>query len=492
MALVVLSGSGTLDREHVGGKAWGVDRMLAMGLPVPPAFVLTTDECRRFRDNGDTLDEAAITALATGLTQLQERTGRRLGDPDSPLLVSVRSGAARSMPGMMDTILNLGMTPDVQRAIADRSGDPGHAADLTRRLHEQFERVVGTAAPESPIDQLRAAAAAVLGSWMSERAIAYRRHHGIAEDPGTSVTVQAMVFGNLDATSGTGVLFTRNPLTGEAVPYGQWLPGGQGEDVVSGRFNALPLSDLAKTLPDVHAELLDCAQRLEAGTGDVQDIEYTVESGRLFLLQTRAAKRSPDAAIRIAVEMCTEGAIDRAEALRRVTPTQVDIVLRPRIAPAARATAVLLATGEPACPGIGQGLVVGSCEEAEDLADTGGSPVLARPTTDPDDVSGMLVSTAIVTEIGGATSHAAVVSRELGTPCLVGAGPGVVAKLTGRQVTVDGTTGEVFDGILPVTEGSLDDPALGKLLAWAGEVGGSSGRPQDVLRAAHAALEADR
>ncbi|MBV9820918.1 MAG: pyruvate, phosphate dikinase [Actinobacteria bacterium] len=492
MSLVVLAGCGTLNREQVGGKAWGVDRMLAMGLPVPPAFVLTTDECRRFRDNGDALDEAAITALTTGLTELQERTGRRLGDPTAPLLVSVRSGAARSMPGMMDTILNLGMTPDVQRAIAERSGDPGYAADLTRRLHEQFERVVGTPAPQDPVDQLRAAAAAVLGSWMSERAVAYRRHHGIADDPGTAVTVQAMVFGNLDANSGTGVLFTRNPLTGEAVPYGQWLPGGQGEDVVSGRFDALPLSELERTLPAVHAELLACAARLEASTGDVQDIEYTVESGRLFLLQTRAAKRSPDAAVRIAVEMCEAGRIDRTEALRRVTPGQVDIVLRPRVEPAARAVAVLLATGEPACPGIGQGLVVASCEAAEDLADTGGSPVLARPTTDPDDVAGMLVSTAIVTEIGGATSHAAVVSRELGTPCVVGTGSGVVAKLTGRQVTVDGTTGEVFEGILPLVEGSADDPALRKLLAWAGEVAGATGLPPEVLRAAQAALEGDR
>ncbi|MGQ0464167.1 MAG: pyruvate, phosphate dikinase [Sporichthyaceae bacterium] len=487
MALVVLSGSGDLDRDHVGGKAWGIDRMLAMGLPVPPAFVLTTDECRRFRENGG-LGPEVLAALAEGLTELQDRTGRRLGDPAAPLLVSVRSGAARSMPGMMDTILNLGMTPDVERAIAEQSGDPSYASDLLRRLHEQFERVVGAAAPAAPVDQLHAAAAAVLGSWMSERAVAYRRHHGIADDPGTSVTVQAMVFGNLDDSSGTGVLFTRNPLTGENLPYGQWLPRGQGEDVVSGRFNALPLAALAEQLPAVHAELLDCAARLESSAADVQDIEYTVESGRLHLLQTRAAKRSPDAAIRIAVEMCTEGAIDRAEAVRRVTPAQVDIVLRPRIAPAARASAVLLATGEPACPGIGQGTVVGTCEEAEDLADDDGSPVLARPTTDPDDVAGMLVSVGIVTEVGGATSHAAVVSRELGTPCVVGVGAGVVEKLIGRQVTVDGTAGEVYEGHLPVVPGSADDPALVTLLAWAGELGGGTGAPRAVLAAAHEAL----
>ncbi len=457
-----------LGREVLGGKAFGIARMLRLGLPVPPAFALTTDECLRFHAEQRALSADCIAALAEGIAALEANTGRVLGDPTRPLLVSVRSGAARSMPGMMDTILNLGMTPDVEAALARQSGNPGYAADTARRFTEQYARVVGSAAPADPIAQLHGAVAAVFDSWFGERALSYRKHHGIAEDGGTSVTVQAMVFGNLDDDSGTGVLFSRNPLTGDAAPYGEWLPRGQGEDVVSGRFDALPLAALATQHPALHAQLLDVATTLEREGRDVQDIEFTVEAGRLYLLQTRAAKRSPDAAVRFAVMLHDEGLIGVEEALAMVTPEQLAALAKPHIEPAARAMAKLLAQGEPACPGVGFGRVAIDCESAEDLADDGHSVVLVRPTTDPDDVSGMVVSAAIVTEVGGATSHAAVVSRELGTPCVVGCGPGTVALLTGRQVTVDGATGEIFDGLLPlVAAGDGDIPEVARLAAWA-------------------------
>ena len=457
-----------LTAAELGGKAFGIVRMMALGLPVPPAFTLTCDECKSFHDGGAVLNTAILAALADGINQLEEATGRRFGDPTRPLLVSVRSGAARSMPGMMDTVLNLGITEAVQRGLAELSGDASYASDTAERFAAQFERVVGHVPPADPVAQLHAAVGAVFASWFSDRADSYRRHHGILADGGTSVTIQAMVFGNLDDHSGTGVLFSRNPLTGDSAPYGEWLPRGQGEDVVSGRFDALPLTALAASHPDVHDRLLDGARVLEQQGHDVQDIEYTVESGQLFLLQTRSAKRSPEAAVRFAVALHDEGLMSEQEALATVSPAAVTALLKPHIDPAARLSATLLARGLPACPGVGTGLVVSDCELAEDASDDGVDVVLARPTTDPDDVSGMIVSRAVVTEIGGATSHAAVVSRELGTPCVVGCGPGTVARLQGQVVTVDGSTGEIFQGSLPlvaVTE--ADCPELARVAAWA-------------------------
>ena len=468
MSMVWLGETENLSRDRLGGKAFGINRMLRLGLPVPPGFTLTCDECARYHDAGQVLPDDVVRALADGIARLEAATGRRFGDASRPLLVSVRSGAARSMPGMMDTVLNLGMTPEVQRALAEQSGDASYAADTDRRFREQFTKIVGAAPPAEPLAQLHAAVCAVFGSWYTERAVAYRAHHDLDQGGGTSVTVQAMVFGNLDDDSGTGVLFTRNPLTGDSAPYGEWLPRGQGEDVVSGRFNALPLQALAEQHPPVHAELMRLSGVLEHEGRDIQDIEYTVESGRLFLLQTRAAKRSPEAAVRIAVGLHDEGVLTEDEALAHVQPAHVAALLRPHIDPASRATAQLLARGEPACPGVASGRVVTDVEEAEDLHDEGIPVVLVRPTTDPDDVSGMIVSAAIVTEIGGATSHAAVVSRELGTPCVVGCGEGTVARLTGREVTVDGSTGEIFAGILP--EAAVDEdtmPELARIGRWA-------------------------
>jgi pyruvate,orthophosphate dikinase len=479
--VIHLSGAEELDRALVGGKAWGVNHMRRLDMPVPAAFVITTDECLRHLDRDD-LDPELAEQIRAAVASLEEQAGRTFGGAPRPLLVSVRSGAAQSMPGMMDTVLNLGLTPTTAAALAQESGDEAFAADLHRRFSEQFHRVVGIEPPAEPWEQLTAAVRAVFSSWTSERAQAYRAHHGIPHTGGTSVTVQAMVFGNLGQNSGTGVLFTRDPRTGDSEPFGQWLPGGQGEDVVSGRFNALPLSTLAEQLPDVHAQLLDAAARLEAHARDVQDIEYTVEEGRLHLLQTRNAKRSPDAAVRLAVAMCEDGVITREEAVRRISAAQIEVICRPRIDPAARAAATLLATGDPACPGVGRGTVALSCEEIEQLDDDGTDGVLVRPTTDPDDVPGMILATAVVTEVGGSTSHAAVVSRELGTPCVVGCGAGTTDLLKGRTITVDGTTGEIFDGLLDVAPSAADSPELRTLTEWAREIGGAGNTAAEVFR----------
>jgi pyruvate,orthophosphate dikinase len=282
-----------------------------------------------------------------------------------------------------------------------------------------------------------------------------------------------MVFGNLDADSGTGVLFTRNPLTGEPTGYGEWLPRAQGEDVVSGSHTPLSLDALRTSLPAVHAELLAHAAVLEREQRDVQDIEFTVEQGKLHILQTRTAKRAPRAAVRIAVELAADGLITPAEALTKVSPAQVAGVLSPDLSAEVRAAAVLLARGEPACPGVATGRVVTDPDEAQDLAEADVPVVLVRPSTSPDDVHGMLASVAVVTEHGGSTSHAALVSRELGTPCVVGCGDGLVDALTGRTVTVDGGTGEIFDGALLAEPADLAaDPYLGQLRTWCQEIGG--------------------
>jgi pyruvate,orthophosphate dikinase len=302
------------------------------------------------------------------------------------------------------------------------------------------------------------------------RARAYRREHGIDDTGGTAVTVQAMVFGNLDERSGTGVLFTRNPLTGDPAPYGEWLPGGQGEDVVSGRFDPQPLEALATALPEVHGDLMRIAADWERQQRDVQDIEFTVEAGRLWILQSRAAKRSPQAGIKLAIGFAADGLISPAEALERVSDDQLATVLRPGLSAGDRGTSRLIATGEPACPGVASGLVVTDPDEAEERSDAGEDVVLVRSETSPDDVHGMIAAVAVVTGTGGSTSHAAVVCRELGRPCVVGCGDAVVDRLAGSEVTVDGATGEVWEGRLPTTQWSVDaNPDLRQLAAWAAE-----------------------
>ena len=491
-----LDGAALPDRSLIGGKAWGIAFMRHAGLPVPPAFVATTEACRAYLSEG-TIPDGLLDELHAGIAMLEDETGRRFGASERPLLLAVRSGAAVSMPGMLDTVLNLGIDEAVEAALARESGDASFARDTHRRFHEMYARIVlkagidglapdGSVAewraavagagatgsvPEAPTDQLLGAVRAVFDSWNGRRARRYRKHHGLPDDAGTAVTVQAMVFGNLGESSGTGVLFTRNPLTGENAPYGEYLAQAQGEDVVSGRRTPQGLSALSSSLPEAHAALLDAASRLEALNRDVQDIEFSVQEGTLYLLQTRTAARAPAAALRIAVDLVNEGTITTDEALARVSADQVRALLMPKLAEGAAENATLLAEGEGASPGIGIGRVALDADEAEARGAAGEDVVLVRPTTSPEDVHGMVAARAVVTETGGATSHAAVVSRSLGVPCVVGCGAGAGAALAGRVVTVDGKAGQVFDGALPVSApAETDDTLMQKIAGWAGAV----------------------
>lgn len=485
--IVQLDGTTGLGRNILGGKAFSIERIRSLGIPVPPAFALTTTVCRRYYDEGATeVPEDVWAQIPAAVARLEAVTGRTFGSDTRPLLVSVRSGAAISMPGMMDTVLNLGMTDQVERALGREAGNREFAADTRRRFRDQFTKVVGTPPPADPWQQLRLAVTAVFDSWQSQRATEYRTRNGIDGDGGTAVTVQAMVFGNLDDQSGTGVMFTRNPLDGSREPYGEWLLRGQGEDVVSGRSDAGHLDDLAAVMPHVHAELLRAAGALEAAGRDVQDIEFTVESGRLWLLQTRSAKRTPEAAVRHAVAFAEEGIITRAEALDRVTPAQVEAMQQPRIDPAQAAAATVVARGKAACPGIAIGRIVTDGDEAETRADDGEDVVLARPTTDPDDVTAMSLSRAVLTEHGGSTSHAAVVCREMAIPCIVGCGGGSLSDLAGRIVTVDGAAGIVYEGALDLQiTSAANNTELRKLAEWANEATAETGSLTELLRMHH-------
>ena len=487
-----LDGSSLPDKALIGGKAWSIARMLGMGLNVPPAFVVTTEACNAYLATG-AMPEGLEAEIDRGLAWLEMRTGRSFGHGDQRLLLSIRSGAAISMPGMMDTVLNLGIDERGEAALATETGQPGFARDTHRRFHELYAAIVlkaevahldpeaGVAAwrqaitaasdedmPESPRDQLLAAIRAVFDSWNTRRAKRYRQHNGIPDDLGTAVTVQAMVFGNLDENSGTGVLFSRNPLTGERLPFGEYLPRAQGEDVVSGKFTPLPLDAMRERVGIAHDQLLAASGQLEHEHGDVQDIEFTVQKGELFLLQARSAKRSPEAAARIAVEMVDEGLIDVDTALTRVSAEQASAILLPRLDPSAAAAAILLLKGEGACPGIASGVAVTDPDEAERRAQAGEHVILVRETTSPDDIHGMIAARGVVTAQGGATSHAAVVSRALGRPCVVGAGPAAMA-LAGKLVTVDGA-GRVYADRLAVSlPDEYADPTLARLIQWAAE-----------------------
>ncbi|VWX47311.1 pyruvate, phosphate dikinase [Novosphingobium sp. 9U] len=487
----LLDGSSLPDRALIGGKAWSVARMAALGLDVPPAFVITTKACLAYLEHG-AMPEGLEAEIAEGLNWLQERTGRTFGGGDKRLLLSIRSGAAISMPGMMDTVLNLGIDDDGEAALAAETGLADFACDTHRRFLELYSAIVlkqpvelehgggsamwrgeiAKAGGEIPLDvqsQLLGGVHAVFESWNTRRARRYRDHNNIAHDMGTAVTIQAMVFGNLDEQSGTGVLFSRNPLQGDPAPYGEYLPRAQGEDVVSGKFTPLSLDAMHAHVPQAHAALLAASDMLERENGDVQDIEFTVQSGKLYLLQSRSAKRAPEAAVRIAVDMVSEGRIDAATALSRVSAEQVSTLLLPRLVPGAADGAETVATGEGACPGVATGVLVADSDEAERRAAAGEAVILVRATTSPDDVHGMIAARAVVTEQGGSTSHAAVVSRALGRPCVVGVGAGAVAK-AGQTVTVDGATGKVYAGALETQVPSeQDDARLSRLIGWARE-----------------------
>lgn len=487
-----LDGSALFDKALIGGKAWSIARMLSLGLKVPPAFVITTNTCAAYQSDG--LPTGLSEEVAAGLRWIEAELDRTFGRGPAPLLLSVRSGAAVSMPGMMDTVLNLGMTQAVEAALADETGLPTFARDTHRRFLELYSSIVlrcsqeldsqhdpvawraaisaacGGEVPEEPQTQLTKAVKAVFDSWNSRRARKYRQHNGIEDSLGTAVTIQAMVFGNLDERSGTGVLFSRNPLTGEPEPFGEYLPKAQGEDVVSGKFTPLRLDAMREYVPAAYRELLEAAQILEQDSRDMQDIEFTVQRGQLYLLQARAGKRAPAASARIAVDLVDEGLISKKEAVARVTADQARELLRPQLVNGATNGINLLAEGEGACPGIASGIVVTSSDEAESQAQAGHDVILVRQTTSPDDVHGMIAARAIITAQGGATSHAAVVSRALGRPCVVGCGDDVLA-LAGRTVTIDGS-GRVWAGkletIVPAAE---NHPHLRRLTDWAAELG---------------------
>jgi len=492
--ILALEGTDLPPRDLIGGKAWSIARMRKLGLNVPPAIVITTQACATYLDSGS-LPDGLLDELDQGIAWLEDKSARRFGGGPSPLLVSVRSGAAISMPGMMDTVLNLGINVDTERALGLEAGSAEFAHDTHRRFLDLYASVVlkatvreldssaqaeqwreqiaasGKPVPTSPRDQLRDAVVAVFDSSNSRRARRYRKHHDLPDNLGTAVTVQAMVFGNLDDDAGTGVLFSRNPLSGDPTPYGEYLHRAQGEDVVSGKFTPQPLSALQTSAPTLYEELLSAARTLEQESADVQDIEFTIQRGELFLLQSRSAKRAPQAAVRFAVDFVSAGLVDRRTALSRVSAAQVRTLLQPRLVPGAAQAGEVLASGEPACQGIGIGVVVTNADETEQRASTGEAIVLARSTTSPEDVHGMISSCAVVTDRGGSTSHAAVVSRALGVPCIVGCGDGQVAELNGLKVTVDGMSGKIYRGSLAVeTPSEVDHPELSQLIDWAREL----------------------
>ena len=406
--VLFLDGASPPDRALVGGKAWGIAVMRHEGLSVPPAFVVTTEACRAYLAEG-ALPDGLVDELRAGIAMLEAETGRRFGANERPLLLAVRSGAAISMPGMLDTVLNLGMSEEIEAALAAESDDAAFARDTHRRFYEMYARVVlkagiGGLAPEGSVDDWRAAVAeagatgsvpadprdqilgairAVFDSWNGRRARRYRKHHGLPDDAGTAVMIQAMVFGNLGENSGTGVLFSRNPLTGAPEPYGEYLACAQGEDVVSGRRTPQGLDALASSLPEAHTALTHAARRLEELNRDVQDIEFSVQEGALYLLQTRTAARAPAAAIRIAVDLVNEGTISTDEALTRISADQVRALLMPRLDDGDAEAASVLAEGEGASPGIGIGAAELDADTAEARGAAGEDVVLVRPTTQP-------------------------------------------------------------------------------------------------------------
>lgn len=514
-------GSGE-DKTLLGGKGAGLCEMTRAGLPVPPGLIVSTEACNAFFDNDKNFPDGLWDQVKEGLRAIEKKVGKRFGDPKNPLLVSVRSGAAFSMPGMMDTVLNLGLNEETVQGLAAQTGDLRFALDAYRRFaslfgeivmgvaHEKFERVMDRfkaqtsggrdtdlktddlrdiiaaekqiilaeqhAIPEDPYEQLRVAIAAVFNSWMGRRAVDYRRINRIPDSLGTAVNVQAMVFGNMGEGSGTGVAFTRNPSSGKKELYGEYLLNAQGEDVVAGTRTPHPIVELKKELPKVYEEFASIAQLLEKHYRDMQDVEFTIERGKLWMLQTRTAKRTGAAAVRIAVDMYHEKLIDRATAVQRVTPEQLDQLLHPTVDP--KADAIVLATGLPASPGAAQGQVVFSPDEAEELAREGMKVVLVRQETSPDDFHGMVAAQAIVTARGGMTSHAAVVARGMGKTCVSGATSlnidysqqqfsvdgTVVTK--GEWITVDGSTGRVFLGQVPTVRPTLGSD-FHELMTWA-------------------------
>ena len=470
----------TLDQAKalVGGKAANLGVMARdLVLPVPPGFAITTQTCHAFLADG--WPEGLEDEIRASMAEVERKVGRRFGDPKDPLLVSVRSGAPVSMPGMMDTILDLGLNDETTRGLGEVARDAAFAEECRRRFVESFRSIVGIQElPEDPWAQLRLAIEAVFRSWQSDRAKTYRQKEGIPDDLGTAVTVQAMVFGNRGSNSGTGVLFTRNPATGEPILYGDVLFDAQGEDVVAGTHQTEPISVLDTRLPGVARELRAAAERLERHYGDLCDIEFTIEDGKLWLLQVRVGKRSPQAALRIAVDMAQDEdfPLTREQAVRRVLPLLVD---PPRVVTGRASDAEPLTTGLAASPGVASGPIVTDPDAAVRSAEGGTPAILVRAETSPDDVHGMSRAAGILTSRGGLASHAAVVARGWGIPAVVGAdgvevGDGEIridgrALRVGDIITIDGGMGEVFEGIVAGTTEVV--PEIATLVGWAREAG---------------------
>jgi pyruvate, orthophosphate dikinase len=515
-----------LGRELLGGKGIGLAEMMAIGIPVPAGFTVTTAACVAYMRAERRIPAGLEEEVAEHMARLEETTGKRFGDPNDPLLVSVRSGAAVSMPGMMDTILNLGLNDAAVEGLARATGNPRFAYDAYRRLIQMYGSVVagvdgqrfeealaeardragaahdgeleagqleelagrfkqiyrqdaGEDFPQDAREQLAAAIRAVFDSWDLPRARAYRRAHGISDDLGTAVNVVQMVFGNKGEESGTGVAFTRDPATGEQGLYGEFLANAQGEDVVAGVRTPQPLEQLGDSFPDVFEELLDTMRRLEQHYRDAQDIEFTIEDGKLYLLQTRPAKRHATSMVKVAVDLVEEGLISREEALGRLDPAQLDQLLHPMIDP--KADYEVVARGLNASPGAATGAIVLDADTAEERGRAGESVILVRQETSPDDFHGMVEAKGILTAVGGLTSHAAVVARGMGKPCVTACdglsinheerkarlGPHDLAE--GDVITIDGGTGEVILGPVDLVPPQINQN-LELLLAWADDI----------------------
>ncbi|MGE0259396.1 MAG: pyruvate, phosphate dikinase, partial [Alphaproteobacteria bacterium] len=525
-------------RDLLGGKGANLAEMSNLGLPVPPGFTITTEVCTHFYANSRSYPPDLEARVGAALSGIEKAIGARFGDPDRPLLVSVRSGARASMPGMMDTVLNLGLNDETVEGLARQSGDERFAYDSYRRFlqmygqvvlgieHHHFEALIedhkneigaaldteldaedwrqivagfkdvvatetGKPFPQDPQLQLWGAVGAVFGSWMNPRAETYRRLHNIPADWGTAVNVQAMVFGNMGEDCATGVAFTRNPSTGDNEFFGEYLVNAQGEDVVAGirtpqhltvagkEASGSELPAMEEVMPKVFAELLRVRQILEDHYRDMQDIEFTVERGKLWMLQTRTGKRTAPAALKIAVSFVEEGRIGRDEAIRRIEPDALDQLLHPMLDPAAKTT--VLTRGLPASPGAASGKIVFSADEAEAAASRGERVILVRAETSPEDIHGMHAAQGILTVRGGMTSHAAVVARGMGRPCVAGAGDlridyaaGTLAVRNhtvraGDTITINGTSGEVILGEVPTIEPQLSGD-FATLMGWADDI----------------------
>ena len=471
-------------RALMGGKGANLSVMTTrLGLPVPPGFTITTEACRTYLSQG--WPEGLDDEIRTHVARMEKVLGRTFGGSVDPLLVSVRSGAPVSMPGMMETILNLGLNDTTARALAKTSGDENFAAACRARFEHMYRSVVGVpTVPEDPWEQLRGAVEAVFRSWNGAKARSYRSREGIAEDLGTGVNVQAMVFGNWGSDSATGVAFTRNPATGERGLYGDVMFGAQGEDIVAGTHTPDPISVLDHRMPAVAAEFSTYAAALERHFRDVCDIEFTVERGKLWMLQVRIGKRTPQAALRIAVDMAEDEdfPLSRSEAVERVTRHLAD---PPLLCEGQLVGMAVVATGLPASPGLASGEIATTPEAAVQMADDNRSVILVRAETSPDDIHGMARSSGILTSKGGLTSHAAVVARGWGIPAVVGATAVTVSNgtviigdhrlMAGDSLTIDGTKGEIYVGAADVRK--VPTPDAAKLLAWAEEFGIQVGKP---------------